>query len=165
MRPKTTIQNVQIKKITTFIAITMTKGLNRYCSLIGRCLLLAGYLFLFAGQFSYHYFKVANFYVYGNGGGPANSAQCNTQRQRTHAVAIRQTVQMQHGIALHDNQERANHLSIDKRFHIKQGLRVPQIRAPGLPCYTIVKTRRFTLTPVCFSTDLPLTSLRGPPCA
>jgi hypothetical protein len=143
----------------------MTKGPNRYCSLISRCLLLAGYLFLFAGQFSYRYFSIANFYVYGNGGGPGNRARLNTQRQRTPAVAVRQTVRVQYSVALHDNQERATHLSIDKRFHLKQGIRVPQIRAPGLPCYTIVKTRRFTLTPVCSSTDLPVTSLRGPPCA
>ena len=143
----------------------MTKGLKRYCSLISRCLLLAGYVFLFAGQFSYHYFKIANFYVYGNGGSPGSMAQLDTQSQRTPAVAVRQIARVQYSVALHDNQERATHLSIDKRFHVKQGIRVPRIRAPGLRCYTIVKTRRFTLTPVCFSTDLPVASLRGPPCA
>jgi|ERR1700722_6110982 hypothetical protein len=143
----------------------MTKGLNRYCSLIGRCLLLAGYLFLFAGQFSHRYFSIANFYVYGNGGGPGSNVRLNAQRQSTHAVAVLQIARMQRGVVLHDNQGRATHLSIDKRFHLKESIRVPQIRAPGLPFYTIVKTKRLALTPVCFSIDLPVTSLRGPPCA
>ena len=142
----------------------MTKGLNRYCSLISRCLLLAGYLFLFAGQFSYRYFSIANFFVYGNAG-TGSQTQLITPRQPTHAVAVQQMARMQHGVVLQDNQERATHLSIDKRFHLKESIRVPQIRAPGLPYYTIVKTRRPTLTPACSSTDLLFTSLRGPPCA
>jgi hypothetical protein len=142
----------------------MTKGLKTYCSLIGRCLLLAGYLFLFAGQFNCRYFSIANFYVYGNGG-TGSRAQVNTQRQTTHSIAVQRIARVEHDVAVHDNQKGATHLSIDKRFDLKQGVRVPQIRAPGLPYYTIVKTRRPTLTPACSSTDLLFTSLRGPPCA
>jgi hypothetical protein len=141
---------------------------NRYGFLICRSLLLAGYLFLFAGQFSCRYFSIANFYVYGNGG-TGSRAQLNTKLLTEgpvkHAAGVQQIARVQHGVALHDNKECATHLSIDKRFHLKQGVRVPQIRAPGLPNYTIIKTRRPMLTPSCFSTDLPFTSLRGPPCA
>jgi hypothetical protein len=143
---------------------------NRYGSLICRSLLLAGYLFLFAGQFSYRYYSIANFYVYGNGGTGSRAqlhteliAPLITEGTATHAAGVQQIARVQHGVALHDNRECATHLSIDKRFHLKQGVRVPQIRAPGLQAYTIIKTRRPTLTPSCFSTDLPFTSLRGPP--
>src|ERR1700722_724272 len=118
----------------------MTKGLKTYCSLIGRCLLLAGYLFLFAGQFSYRYFSIANFFVYGNAG-TGSRVQPHTGGNVTHAAGVLQIERAQHGV------------------------RVPQIRAPGLPYYTIVKTRRPTMTPACSSTDLLFTSLRGPPCA
>ncbi len=135
---------------------------NRYVSLICRSLLLAGYLFLFAGQFSYRYFSIANFFVYGNGG-TGSPAQMNTADRATHAAGVLQIARAQHGVALHDNGGRAAHLCVDKRFDLKKSVRVPQIRAPGLPYFTIVKTWRPTLTPSYSSTDLPFTSLRGPP--
>ena len=50
---------------------------NRYGSLICRSLVLAGYLFLFAGQFNYRYYSIANFYIYGNGG-TGSRVQLNT---------------------------------------------------------------------------------------
>jgi hypothetical protein len=141
---------------------------NRYVSLFCRSLLLAGYLFLFAGQFSYRYFSVSNFFVYGNSG-TANRAQLNTNLtmggRAAHAAMVQQIARVRHGVVLHDNGERATHLSIDKRFHMKESVRVPQIRAPGLPYYTIVKTRRPTQAPSYFSADLFFTSLRGPPSA
>jgi hypothetical protein len=137
---------------------------NRYSALFCRSLLLAGYLFLFAGQFNYRYFSISNFFVYGNGG-TAGRAQLNTGGAAAHAAGVRQIARVQHGVALHDNGDRAAHLCIDKRFDLKKAVRVPQIRAPGLSYYTIVKTRRPTLTPACSSTDLPFTSLRGPPSA
>lgn len=143
---------------------------NRYGALICRSLLLAGYLFLFAGQFNYRYYSIANFYVYGNGGTGSRvhlitglTTALITDGPAAHAAGVQQIARVQHGVALHENRECATHLSIDKRFHLKQGVRVPQIRAPGLPYYTIIKTRRPTLTPSCFSTDLSFTSLRGPP--
>jgi hypothetical protein len=139
---------------------------NRYVSLFCRSLLLAGYLFLFAGQFSYRYFSISNFFVYGNSA-TANRAHLNTNLnmggRAAHAAMVQQIARVRLGVALHDDGKRATHLSIDKRFHLKQSVRVPQIRAPGLPYYTIVKTRRPTLAPSCSSTDLPFTSLRGPP--
>jgi hypothetical protein len=143
---------------------------NRYVSLFCRSLLLAGYLFLFAGQFSYRYFSISNFFVYG---GTVGRAQLNTnpttnltkECAATHAVGEQRIARVQHGVVLHDNGERATHLSIDKRFHLKESVRVPQIRAPGLSYCTIVKTRRPALTTSYSSTDLPFTSLRGPPSA
>ena len=137
---------------------------NRYVSLFCRSLLLAGYLFLFAGQFSYRYFSISNFFVYGNGG-TVSRAQLNMRGAVTHAAGLQQIARVQHGVALHDNGGRATHLCIDKRFDLKKAVRVPQIRAPGLSYCTIVKTRRPTLTPSCSSTDLLFTSLRGPPSA
>jgi hypothetical protein len=141
---------------------------NRYGALFCRSLLLAGYLFLFAGQFSYRYFSIANFYVYSNSA-PSGRAQLathlNTASPVTHLAGVQQAARVQHGVALHDNGERPTHLSIDKRFHLKQGVRVPQIRAPGLPDYIVIETGRPALEPVYPSTDLPVTSLRGPPCA
>ena len=142
----------------------MSKRRNRYGSLICRSLVLAGYLFLFAGQFNYRYFSISNFYVYGNGGA-GSGGQLNTVGADTHAAGVQQIAWVQHGVALHDNGGRATHLCIDKRFDLKQAVRVPQIRAPGLSYRSIVKTRRPTLTPFCSSTDLAFTSLRGPPSA
>jgi hypothetical protein len=139
---------------------------NRYVSLFCRSLLLAGYLFLFAGQFSYRYFSISNFFVYGGTVGRAQlTSNLTKECAATHAAGVQQIARVQHGVVLHDNGERATHLSIDKRFHLKEGVRVPQIRAPGQSYYTIVKTRRPTLTPSCSSTELPFTSLRGPPSA
>ena len=137
---------------------------NRFGALFCRSLLLAGYLFLLAGQFSYRYFSISNFFVYGNGG-TVSRAQLNMGGAVAHAAGVQQIARVQHGVTLHENEERATHLSIDKRFHLKESVRVPQNRAPGLAYYTIVKTRRPTLTPSCSSTDLPFTSLRGPPSA
>jgi hypothetical protein len=137
---------------------------NRYGVLFCRSLLLAGYLFLFAGQFSYRYFSISNFFVYGNGG-TASRVQPNMGGTVTHAAGVQEHARVRHGVALHDNGEQSTHLSIDKRFHLKESVRVPEIRAPGLPYYTIVKTRRPTLASSYFSTDIPFTSLRGPPSA
>ena len=131
----------------------------------GRGLLLAGYLFLFAGQFNYRYFTIANFYIYGIPGKAAvGTGQLHTAN-RTVETAVAQKATGQHPMALHDNSQRPSHLGIDKRYRFKQGIRVPEIRAPGVVYTPVAKTRFHTLTPVCFSTDLPTTSLRGPPCA
>jgi hypothetical protein len=141
---------------------------NRYSALFCRSLLLAGYLFLFAGQFNYRYFSISNFFVYGNGGTGSHAqlkTNLKTECPATHAAGVQQIARVQHSVALHDNGGSATHLCIDKRFDLKKAVRVPQIRAPGLSYYTIVKTRRPTLTPACSSTDLPFTSLRGPPSA
>lgn len=132
-----------------------------YRSLFTRGLLLAGYFFLFAGQFNYRYFDIANFYVYGHDGNMAYE----TAGKGNHPTAAVDQEQERHTVALHDNSQRPAHLGIDKRFQFKQGVRVPQIRAPGAFHYIIAKTFFTSFTPVYSSTDLPTNSLRGPPCA
>jgi hypothetical protein len=148
---------------------------KKYQAHLTRGLLLAGYLLFFAGQFNYHYFSIANFYVYGNGNS-ANAcanvsatvalglAHVNTVNKTAETAVVQKTTG-KHPVALHDNSQRPSHLGIDKRYQLKQGIRIPQIRAPGVLYVGILKTRFPGFTPVCFST-LPATlSLRGPPCA
>lgn len=123
-------------------------------------LLLAGYLFLFAGQFNYRYFDIANFYVYGHDGNMTYETAGN--HHPTAAVAKEQERQ---SVALHDNSQRPAHLGIDKRFQFNQGVRVPQIRAPGVFYSILTKTAFTSFAPVYSSADLPTNALRGPPCA
>jgi hypothetical protein len=143
----------------------MSTRQKRYQGYVTRGLLLAGYLFLLAVQFNYRYFTIANFYVYGNGHSAnigADLTALNTV-DRMAETAETQRSTGQHPLALHDNSQRPSHLGIDKRFRFRQGIRVPQIRAPGITYASIVRTRFHALTPVCFSSDLPTPSLRGPP--
>jgi len=136
---------------------------KQYGTRIARGLLLAGYLFLFAGQFSCQYFAIANFFVYGNnhssGLGPSG-----------HAIQDRLAVNAgnageQHNPVLQANTERPVHLGIDKRYHFKQAIRVPQIRAPGLTVCIVLKSHVSPAVPDYISSELSTHSLRGPPCA
>lgn len=131
--------------------------------MITRGLLLAGYLFLFAGQFNYRYFAIANFYVYSGGSlsGVSHLEKTNTvvTTVATPAAAA------QHTIALHNNSQRPAHLGIDKRYEFMHGIRVPQIRAPEVVYIEIVKARHYTPATVFISISLPTNALRGPPCA
>lgn len=139
--------------------------------LITRGLLLAGYLFLFAGQFNYRYFTIANFYVYHSNSGISGIVQdavggrAMAMATIIHTVGAVRRTELPAAAILHDNAQRPAHLGIDKRFSFRQGIRVPQIRAPAPPEYPVAKIRYYTPIPVCFSTDLPTTPLRGPPCA
>lgn len=134
--------------------------------MLTRGLLLAGYLFLLAGQFNYRYFSIANFYVYnhGNSTGAAFVA-VDDNSYANQATTIHQSIPLQHGPVWHDNKQRPAHLGIDKRYRFQQGLRVPPIRAPGVPSVVIVIPRYPSFTPVFFSAVPPTLSLRGPPCA
>ena len=131
-----------------------------------RGLLLAGYLFLFAGQFNYRYFNIANYYVY-NHGSHTHGAVVGLTRtaNEIHAVNPDRSLPLQHPVTLRDNTQRPAHLGIDKRFRFQHGIRVPQIRAPGVLYIDVVKTRFPSFAPVYFFTELPTLSLRGPPCA
>lgn len=139
---------------------------KRYQAYVTRGLLLAGYLFLFAGQFNYRYFTIANFYVYSNGRS-ANTApglaHLPTANRRAETAVAQRSTGQQHSVALHDNSRRLSHLGIDKRYELKAGIRVPQIRAPGVLYVDIVKTRFPSFKPVYCSTLPPTLSLRGPP--
>ena len=153
--------------LLSLLIIAMSIRQKRYQAYVPRGLLLAGYLFLFASQFNYRYFTIANFCVYGSGhssNAGSGVAQLHMANRAAETTLDRRSTG-QHPVALHDNSQRPSHLGIDKRFRFKQGVRVPQIRAPGEAYPPVVKTRFYTLTPVCFSTDLPTLSLRGPPTA
>jgi hypothetical protein len=133
-----------------------------------RGLLLAGYLFLLAGQFNYRYFTIANYYVYSHGGavnGAGGIAALARTGDNVHAVNPDRSLPLQHPETLRDNTQRPAHLGIDKRFRFQHGIRVPQIRAPGVLYIDVVKTRFPSFAPVYFYTELPTLSLRGPPCA
>ena len=132
--------------------------------MITRGILLAGYLFLFAGQFNYRYFTIANFYVYNGNGNLSNGAQLQ-KTNRIAATAVAPVATGQHSITLHDNSQRPSHLGIDKRYQAIHGIRIPQIRAPGIAYTAVVKTRFHTQTSVFLSVSLPTNALRGPPCA
>jgi hypothetical protein len=145
----------------------MSTRQKRYQAYVTRGLLLAGYLFLLAGQFNCRYFTIANFYVYGNGHSAnigADLARLDTVNGAAETTATQRSTS-QRPVALHDNSQRPAHLGIDKRYRFKQGIRIPQIRAPGVIYVDIVKTRFRSFTPVYFFTEPPTLSLRGPPCA
>jgi hypothetical protein len=136
---------------------------KRYGTRISRGLLLAGYLFLFAGQFSYQYFTIANFFIYGNNNS-ANIGHAGHAAQEKLSVNARNTAE-QHNAVLQTNAERPAHLGIDKRYHFKQAIRVPQIRAPGLTVCIVLKSRVPHSVSEYISSELSTNSLRGPPCA
>jgi hypothetical protein len=126
-------------------------------------LLLAGYLFLFAGQFSCQYFSIANFFVYSNTNSAAVEPSAHTTQERL-SVNARNAME-EHGAVVQTNAERPAHLGIDKRFQFKQAIRVPQIRAPGLTVCVVLKNRIPRSLPDYISSELTTNSLRGPPCA
>jgi len=128
--------------------------------MIGRSLLLAGYFFLFAGQFNGRYFTIANFYVYS--GSPVAGYHAGIVSRPSQPAVVNKAA-AQHGIALRDNSQRPAHLGIDKRYGFKQGIRVPQVRAPEVEYAAIVKIRLYTQTPACHFIDLPVNAQRGPP--
>jgi hypothetical protein len=126
-------------------------------------LLLAGYLFLFAGQFSCQYFSIANFFVYGKAN-PATVEPSAYAIQERLSVNARNAME-QHGAVVQINTERPAHLGIDKRYQFKQAIRVPQIRAPGPTVCIVLKNRIPRSLPDYISSELSTNSLRGPPCA
>jgi hypothetical protein len=132
---------------------------KRYGTVIARGLLLAGYVFLFAGQFSHEYFVIANFFVYGNNS--ANIGKTRHATQESHAVIARNAAE-EHN-AVQANTERPDHLGIDKRYQFKQAIRVPQIRAPGLTVCIVFKSRVPDSAPDYISSELSTNFLRGPP--
>jgi hypothetical protein len=140
---------------------------KRYQTMTTRGILLAGYLFLFAGQFNYRYFNIANYYVYhgGNAKGSGSIAGLVHTGGEVHAVSPDRSTPLQRPVTLRDNAQRPAHLGIDKRYRFQQGIRVPQIRAPGVLYVDVVESHFPSFTPVCCSTEPPTLSLRGPPCA
>lgn len=126
-----------------------------------RTLLLAGYVTLFASQFNGRYFSVANFYVYSSAAANGNA----TGPGRTMQASVTHRDNAQKPARFIDNAQRPSHLSVDKRFHFREGIRLPQVRAPGAPEYVLTTTRYYSHTPVYSSSGHPTIALRGPPCA
>jgi len=121
---------------------TLKKG---YKNPAFRLLLVAGYLVLFATQFSDRYYATANFFDYGNKAAKAASA---AGRQRITPV------------------QHTSHLSIDKRFRFRNAIKPVFISAvPGLPSFTLVKKKASPPSSAYISSDLLTNALRGPPCA
>lgn len=146
----------------------MRKFQKEYDKLIGRSLLLAGYFFLFAGQFNFRYFTIANFYVYHNNDSFSNGAgdAAHLDPGSGAVMAVSPTATRQQPVVLRDNSQRPSHLGIDKRFQGRQSIRVPQIRAPqDVVYFQLLNTRFYSFAAVYFSTDPPTGYLRGPPCA
>jgi hypothetical protein len=144
----------------------MSIRLKRYQATVTRVLLLAGYFFLFAGQFNYRYFTIANFYVYHGAAAKSVGAMAGPNHRaggEVNAVNPARPNPLQHSMALQDNKQRPAHLGIDKRYRFQEGIRVPQIRAPGVVYVGIVTTHFPSITPVYCSSEPPTLSLRGPP--
>lgn len=130
---------------------------------MSRCLLLAGYFFLFAGQFRYQYFAIANFFVYGSANSAAITHAGHAVQEKL-SVNARNTAEQLNATS-HAHADRPAHLGIDKRYQFKQAIRVPQIRAPGLTVCIVLKCRVFPSAQDYISSELSTNSLRGPPCA
>lgn len=121
---------------------------KRYQTRMTRGLLLAGYLFLFAGQFNGRYFGIVNFFVF---------------EQNTPTAGLQKNVAATN-LALHDNAQRPVHLAVDKRFQPNQGLHVQQVNAQRPPYNTVFLSQYCTHVSVYSSIELPTNALRGPPC-
>jgi hypothetical protein len=120
-----------------------------------RLLLLIGYFFLFATQFNYRYYAVANFFIYGN-----TTVRANVPPSQ--ASAAQKTEQP---TAYRLNTQRPSHLSIDKRFYFRDLIRVGASFSALPPFYTVFQQKYPITSTTCSSSDLPTNGLRGPPAA
>ena len=144
--------------------ITGKKGVR---FVICRILLLAGYLFLFTLQFNARYFSIANNFVYGRimqEGTPGAPEPHWGGKLSAWSTAIPQTAAIQKQAAhVQYRTHNPSHLGIDKRFHFKQAIRVPEIRGPGLLFYTRIASFHSNYSSDYSSSHLPVNALRGPP--
>ena len=124
----------------------LSKRRNRI--LLLRCLLLTGYLFLFAAQVNYRYYSIANFYVYGN-----NKAVSKVNADKQHP-----------GTALQSS-KRPGHLGIDKRFHGVDVFTVSAVFFQSVPFSATIERKYGRLLHFYSSSDPPVLTLRGPPVA
>jgi hypothetical protein len=124
----------------------LSKRRNKMLTL--RCLLLTGYLFLFAAQVNYRYYSIANFYVYGN-----------------NKVAAKVTVDKQHPVTALQSSKKSSHLGIDKRFHGVDVFTVSNVFFQSALFSTRIEKRYGRLVHFYSSSDPPVLTLRGPPVA
>jgi len=128
---------------------------KRNMLIVVRFLLMAGYLFFFATQFSYRYYTIANFFVYGNYPSAAKAGRvplAGGLHAAARSTAFRNTGQ-------------ASHLAIDNRFVGGYGVRIADRLFLPVLSPIEVERRYGLLLQVYSSSDLPVNSLRGPPIA
>lgn len=124
----------------------LSKRRNR--NLLFRCLLLTGYLFLFAGQVNCRYYNIANFYVYGS-----NKAVGKVNVDKQHPATALQS------------SKKPSHLGIDKRFHGVDVFTVSTVFFQSALFSTKIERRYGQFRHFCSSSDPPVLTLRGPPVA
>jgi hypothetical protein len=131
----------------------LKKG-NRNLAL--RLLLLTGCLFLFATQFNYRFYDLANFYVYGN-----HTSVTADHSENFDAPANRPGQQTLY----RSRHQKGHHLSLDKRFRINDIVNASFTITPAAPSYRVIQRKFYTPVTVCCTSGLPINALRGPPCA
>jgi hypothetical protein len=145
----------------------MSKAQNIIRNFGARGLLLAGYLFLFAGQFNGQYFSTANFFIYGHANYSTTTltsrSRVNTRQESTRIVAENRSLTKQ-ASQFHQTPLRPSHLSIDKRFKSQQAIRIPEIRAPQTISFVVSGPHASVVSCFYLSADLLHNALRGPPC-
>jgi hypothetical protein len=124
----------------------LSKRRNRI--LLLRCLLLTGYLFLFAAQVNCRYYSIANFYVYGN-----------------NRVVGKVNVDKQHPITALQSSKKPSHLGIDKRFHKVDVITVSTVFFQSVLLSATIERGNGKLLQGYSSSDPPVLTLRGPPVA
>ena len=131
-----------------FIPVIDMLSKRRNRNLLFRCLLLTGYLFLFAAQVNCRYYSIANFYVYGN-----------------NKVAGKVNVDKQHPITALQSSKKPSHLGIDKRFHRVDVFTVSTGFFQSVLFYTTIERGYGKLLQGYSSSGPPVLTLRGPPVA
>jgi hypothetical protein len=142
-----------------------------YHTLICRSLLLTGYLVFFAFQFNSQFFVIANNFVYGRTVQAGASETLGLQPNgKIDAAATRSLTQQNlaqkrgvHGTLLVPSTRNPSHLGADKRFHVSQAIRVPEIRGPGQPFYNNVRPLATRYCLQYSSSNFPVNAFRGPP--
>ncbi|HTI90635.1 MAG TPA: hypothetical protein VL727_08600 [Puia sp.] len=124
----------------------LSKRRNR--NILFRCLLLTGYLFLFAGQVNCRYYNIANFYVYGS-----NKAVGKVNVDKQHPATALQS------------SKKPSHLGIDKRFQGVDVFTVSTVFFQSALFSTTIERRYGQFRHFYSSSDPPVLTLRGPPVA
>jgi hypothetical protein len=124
---------------------------NRYWAF--RLLLIFSHFVLLSAHFTGRYYTAANFFVYDSGNNVPVSNHVGA-----HGYAL--TIEHQ-GL----RQQKAPHLSIDKRFRSQVFLQPSFSCSPPPPSYTVAGTTFFSSSFVYSSSGPAINVLRGPPCA
>ncbi len=126
--------------------MSLSKRTNKTLAL--RCLLLTGYLFLFASQVNCRYYSIANFYVYGN-----------------NRLVTRVNVDKQHPVTVQQRAQKPSHLGIDKRFPYVDVFKPSTVFFQPVLFSTTIERKYGKLQQSYSSSGPPVLCLRGPPVA